>query len=83
MEEYKRTLYALVIGTVTFLILIISGNYGIIPLEMMNKITKILVPALAVGAYLSMKYNLKTGVAYFISIALFLSILTLIIDKLL
>ena len=83
IEEYKNILYTLVIGTVAFLILKISGNYGIISSEMTNKSTIIFVPALIVGTYISMKYNLKTGLTYFIGVSLFLFILTLITDKLL
>ena len=83
IEEYKNILYTLVIGTVAFLILKISGNYGIISSEMTNKSTIIFVPALVVGTYISMKYNLKTGLTYFIGVSLFLFILTLITDKLL
>jgi hypothetical protein len=83
IEEYKNILYTLVIGTVAFLILKISGNYGIISSEVMNKSTIIFVPALVVGTYISMKYNLKTGLTYFIGVSLFLFFLTLITDKLL
>lgn len=83
IEEYKNILYTLVIGTVAYLILKISGNYGIISSEMTNKSTIIFVPALVVGTYISMKYNLKTGLTYFIGVSLFLFILTLITDKLL
>ena len=83
IEEYKNILYTLVIGTVAFLILKISGNYGIISSEMTNKSTIIFVPALIVGTYISMKYNLKTGLTYFIGVSLFLFFLTLITDKLL
>ena len=83
IEEYKNILYTLVIGTVAFLILKISGNYGIISSEVMNERTIIFVPALVVGTYISMKYNLKTGLTYFIGVSLFLFILTLITDKLL
>lgn len=82
-EEYKNILYTLVIGTMAFLIIKISGNYGIISSEMTNKSTIIFVPALVVGTYISMKYNLKTGLTYFIGVSLFLFILTLITDKLL
>ena len=83
IEEYKNILYTLVIGTVAFLILKISGNYGIISSEVMNERTIIFVPALVVGTYISMKYNLKTGLTYFIGVSLFLFFLTLITDKLL
>lgn len=83
IEGYKNILYTLVIGTVAFLILKISGNYGIISSEVMNKSTIIFVPALVVGTYISMKYNLKTGLTYFIGVSLFLFFLTLITDKLL